>query len=210
MGETVFPGSKSKGSIRIGAYASLVNGDTITIGDVTYEFRTSGSADPGNIQVDVAGSGALTVAALVAAIVANPPTPLIDPYVDSVDSLVCRLEAHDEGSLGNVAFEADLTGATNIIDQTSGLMLNGANGSLKHLESGRYIVTALDLTATCIMIPTTLTTPKIVSIQVFSATGLLKGNLTTLWTVSSTRIKGVITGGTDPIATDIVAWSARD
>lgn len=210
MGETVFPGNKAHGSIRIGAYGSLVNGDTITIGDKTFEFRTSGSADPGNVQVDVAGSGALTVAALVAAIVANPPSPLIDAYVDSVDALVCRLEAHNHGTAGNLAFEASLTGADNVIDQESGFLLGGENGSLKHLDSDRYTIQQVDVDAECIIIPTKLTSPKILSIQIFASDGTPKNDVTTKWTVSTSRLKGALDGGTDPVAGDVVAWMARD
>jgi hypothetical protein len=174
-----------------------------------YEFRTSGSAGAGHVQVNVGMDGPATALALQAAIVANPPTPQIDAYIDAIDSKVVRLEAHDYGTAGNVAFSASLTGGTNIIDQTSGFMLGGEAGSLKHLDSGRYTVTALDVAATAIMIPTKLTTPKILSIQVFDATGVLKA-ATTKWTQSTTRIKGEFAGGTNPAATDIVCWSARD
>lgn len=210
MGETVFPGNRSKGAVRIGAFASLVNGDTITIGDITYEFRTSGSADPGNVQVDVGGSGDLTAVALKDAINANPNSPVIDAYIDTIDSLVVRLEAHDYGTPGNVAFSASLTGATNIIDQTSGFLLNGEMASLKHVDSGRQTITQLEVTAGSIAIPTKLTAPKILSIQIFAADGAPKNSVTTKWTASSNRLVGELDGGTDPIAGDIVAWVARD
>jgi hypothetical protein len=210
MGETVFPGVKAQSAIRIGAYASLVNGDIITIGAKVYEFRTSGSATVGRVQVDVGVSGAATALALQAAIVANPPSPQIDAYIDPVDSLVVRLEGHDHGTPGNVIFSASMTGATNIIDQTSGFLVDGEAGSLKHVESGRKTVRQLEVTAGCIMIPTTIQSPKILSVQIFAADGSPKNDVTTKWTTSLNRLKGALAGGTDPIAGDIVAWSARD
>jgi len=209
MGELVFPGNKSYGSIRIGAYASLVNGDTITIGNKVYEFRTSGSAAAGHVQVNVGGSGAATAIALQAAIAANQPSVPIDSYVDAVDALVVRLEAHDAGTAGNIAFSASMTGGTNIIDQTSGFLLGGENGKLTHLDSGRYTVQPLDVTAACIMIPTKLAAPKILSIQVFDATGVLKV-CTGTFVPSSNRLKYVPAGGTNPAATDVICWSVRD
>ncbi len=209
MGETIFPGRKSYGAIRIGAYASLVNGDTITIGNKIYEFRTSGSASAGHVQVNVGGSGAATASALQAAIMANQPSVSIDAYVDLVDSLVVRLEGHDHGTAGNVAFSASLTGATNIIDQTSGFLLGGTAAGNRHLDSDRYTVTAMDVTAGSIMIPTNLQSPKILSFQVFDATGVQKVCTGTV-TVSNNRIKYAASGGTNPANTDVIVWTARD
>ncbi len=209
MGETVFPGNKSYGAIRIGAYASLVNGDIVTIGTKVYEFRTSGSPSAGHVAVAVGADGPGTASNLQAAIAANPNVPKIDAYIDAVDTKVVRLEGDDSGILGNVVFSASMTGATNIIDQTSGFLLGGEAGNLRHEDAGRYTVTALDIAAGSIMIPTKIAAPRIMSIQVYSSAGLRKYE-TTLWTTSSNHLLGTISGGTNPIATDIVCWSVRD
>lgn len=209
MGEIVFPGNKSYGAVAIRAFGSLVNGDTITIGDKVYEFRTSGSPAPGHVGVTVGASDVLTITALIAAIIANPPSVAVDVYVDPVDAKVMRIEAHDHGTAGNMAFSASMTGATNTIDQTSGFLLGGEAGSLKHHDSGRYTVTQMDVDAANIMIPTKLQAPKILSIQTFDSSGKKKAD-TNDWTASSNRIKGSFTGGTDPVAGDVIAWSARD
>ena len=214
MGELVFPGNKAKGSVRIAAFGSLVNGDLVTIGNAIYEYRTSGSPAAGHVAVAVGASNALTAAALAAAIVAFPPTVAslsapVTAYVDSVDTDTVRIEAAHAGVAGNMTFVSTMTGGTNTIDAVGGLMVGGENASLKHQASGSYIVTALDVSANSFMIPTPLAAPKIISILCFSAAGKLKA-ITTAFTVSGTRIKGAPDAGTDPIATDVIAWSARD
>lgn len=209
MGETVFPGRKSAGAFRCGAFGSLVNGDVINLGNKVYEFRTSGSAAAGHVQVNVGVDGPTTAEAFRAAVMANQPSVAVDAYTNPIDNKVINLEAHDHGPAGNILFSASLTGATNIIDQTSGFLVGGAVAALKHLESDRYIVKGMDVTIGGFMIPTTLQSPKILSIQVFDATGVLKV-CTGQWTASSNRIKYVAAGGTNPAATDEVAWTVRD
>jgi hypothetical protein len=214
MGEIVFPGVKAKGSVQILAFGSLVNGDLITIGNAIYEFRTSGSPAAGHVAVAVGASNALTAAALAAAIVAFPPTVAtlsapVTAYVDSVDTATVRIEGVSAGSAGNMTFVSTMTGGTNTIDAVGGLMVGGENASLKHEASGRYTVTALDVLANSFMIPTPLASPKILSIQCFTAAGKNKA-ITTAFTPSGTRIKGAPDAGTDPIATDVIAWMARD
>jgi hypothetical protein len=130
-------------------------------------------------------------------------------YVDPISTAVARIEATGVGTSGNMTFTTTMSDSDNKIDAASSLMRHGVKASLKHEASGRYTVSGQDVTAGCIMIPTPLASPKIESIQVWSAAGLLRAT-TTLWTVSTTRLKGDFDGATNPASTDIVAWVARD
>src|SRR5688572_8676587 len=98
-----FMGRKAQGAIRFGSN-TLVNGDTITVGGKVFEFRTSGSATPPNVQVNVAGSAALSAAAFITAFNLNKPANLnvnITAVVDPVAADVVRLIADKVGALGN-------------------------------------------------------------------------------------------------------------
>jgi hypothetical protein len=208
MGRVQNDGNLSVGAARIAAFASLVNADYIIIGSKKYEFRTSGSATPGNVQVNVGASNALTIAALVAAINANKPAIPVSAYVDPIDTTVCRIEADGEGARGNMAFTASLTGATNVIAATSNLLSHGENAINKHFRQGSYVVTAIDELIGCFMIPTGLQAPTNMQMDVWSATGLQK-SLTTLCTFDvDGRIKGDFDGADNPVAGDKINWSA--
>lgn len=210
MGETVFPGTKSFGAARISDHANLLDGEVIVIGDQTYEFNSvEGDIEEGNIWVDPGADEEEAIANFVDAVTENPPSPQIDAYVDPIDAKVARLEAHDVGTPGNIAFTTTFSDGGNIIAASSDLLTGGERAKLTHVASGRHTVTVLDVLAGSVMIPTKLTAPKILSIQVFSSVGVLKA-VTTKWGTSTTRIKGDYDGGTNPAQDDVVAWTARD
>ncbi len=209
MGRIENDGLISVGALRIAAYASLVNGDLVTVGDKLFEFRTTGSAGAGNVQVDVGASDVLTIAAFVAAFNLNKPSVPVSAYVDPIDTKVCRLEADGEGARGNIAFTASLTGATNVIAASDDDTLSHGEDALnKHDRRGSYVVTAIDALAGCFMIPHGLQAPTNLQIDCWSATGLQR-SLTTLCTFDSEgHIKGDFDGATNPVAGDKINWSA--
>ncbi len=214
MGEMVFPGSKAHGAWRCGDHANLADGDLIVIGNKTYEIDNNAAVGAGHVPVTKGGSAAADATALAAAINGTPPTPgtLSAPvvaYVDPIDTAVVRIEAVNAGLAGNMTFTTTMGDSDNIIDAVGGLMVGGAAASLRHEASDRYLVTALDVLAGCIMIPTPLTAPKLLSLECYSATGLKKA-ITSLVTISTTRIKIDTDGATNPAEGDYIAWICRD
>ena len=214
MGRIRFDGNKGCGAVRIGDFANLLDGEQIIIGDPllggkVFEWDDDAAVEDGSIAVTIGGSGAACATALAAAINANPPTGVdITAYIDPKDTSVVRLEATDAGARGNLAFTHDMADAGNIIsNDNEDALVGGENGSTQKVARGTYIVTDLDVLADNIMIPTALQTPARLQIDVWSATGLQKA-LTTLWTISSNRIRGNFDGATDPVATDVIEWTA--
>lgn len=206
MGRFRFSGNRAVGAFRSGDFASLVNGDYIIIGSKKYEFRTSGSATAGNVQVNVGASDALTITAFMAAVNANKPTVPVTAVVDPIDPKVARITADSRGAAGNIVFTASLTGAANVISG-SGLLQYGESAAEQVLHRGSYVVTAIDVSATSIVIETGLTSPVHATIESYTSTGAKKTS-TALKTISGTKILVDFTGATDHVAGDVIEWSA--
>jgi len=172
---------------------------------VQYEFDNNAVVTAGRIAVTIGATPALTAAALIAAINANKPTPAVTAYVDPIDTSTVRLSADNRGAGGNHALAETMAGAGN--DASAAAMTGGENGGTQTQHRGEYVVTALDVAAGSCMIETGLTSPRFRQVDAYSATGLQKG-LTTLSTIDGTRIKLDFDGATNPVAGDIISWSA--
>ncbi|HKS17042.1 MAG TPA: hypothetical protein VJU16_07000 [Planctomycetota bacterium] len=206
MGRQKYEGAKSQGAVRLSA--NPADGNTVTITPVSgtakvYEFDSGGGVGAGNVAVTIGGTAALTIAALVAAINANKPTPAVVAYVDPIDTSTCRIEGEFAGSAGNHGL-AVVGGNLS----TTGANLTGGENAENQVEArGEYIVTALDVTAQNIMISTGLGSPRMFQLECRSSTGLLK-SLTSLCTIDGSRIKVDTDGATNPAAGDKLVWSA--
>lgn len=204
MGRQKYEGVKAQGAIRFGSNV-LVNGELFTVGGKNYEFRTSGSAGAGNIQVNVGGTAALTAAALIAAINANKPTVPVTAYIDPIENVTVRLEADFPGTNGNLAMSETVVDAGITISGAN--MTNGEDAGNQVEARNEYVVTALDVAAGCCMISTGLQTPRFMQLEVRTATGLQKA-ITSLCTFDGTRIKVDSDGATNPAAGDKIVWGA--
>ena len=206
MSRLKYFGRPAQGAIRFGTN-TLVNGDTITIGGRVYEFRTSGSATPPNVQVNVGGSAALTAVALRDAINANKPTIGVTATIDPVDTAVVRLKADVAGAAGNLALAEAVADAGIIVSGAN--LTQGQNGSARNYHFGTYVVTALDVLATNVVIETGLPAAvEFAQLHIKSATGLFKGTLTGLITKSGAQIRHDFAGATDLVAGDLIEWVA--
>jgi hypothetical protein len=202
MGRTRFFGGKALvTSVRIGAFASLVNTDTITIGSKIYEW---GAGTTGRVQVVIGGSGALCITALIAAINANKPSVPCTAVVDATDTSVCHVIADARGSAGNLVCASTMTGATNIISHTLGV--GGENGGNQILHRGSYALVALDVTTTAFRVPTGLASPAHFMFQVRRAGVLIA--VTDAVTVVGGDLVYTFAGATHAQAADVFAWMA--
>lgn len=211
MGRVENDGVIAVGAAIIGAKANLADGEVIVLGSKTYEWNdTEGDVTAGRVWLDrTVGSNALAAAELKDKINANPPSVPVLAYIDPVNSTVVRIEAEGEGDRGNIAFTTTMSDPLNYIAASDDDTLShGANAETRHAAEGSYLVTALDVDAGCIMIPTGLQAPTKRQIECWSATGLKK-NLTTLCTFDSDgRIKMDFDGATDPAEGDTICWTA--
>jgi hypothetical protein len=211
MGRFEYEGGVSVGAVRIGDHANLNLGEVIVLGDKTFEWDDGGGVGAGNIAVIKGGNAAADITALKAAIDAAAiggfsAGTLVETIIDSVDSATLRILGKEPGDRGNLAFTTTMADADNKIAATANKLSHGENAANKKFQSGAYIVTALDVAAGSILIPTGLTAPTRRQIDCWSATGLQK-SLTTLFTLVGKNIKGDFDGATDPVAGDEIDWS---
>ncbi len=205
MSRVRFFGRKAQGSVNF-ADNLLANGDTIVLGGVTYEFRTSGSAAAGHVQVNVGGTAALTAAAFLAAVNANPPAIGVTASLDPVTATVIRLTANKPGSAGNVGLV--LTTGTSSAVVSGATLVGGYNAGTQTLHHGSYVVTANDVSATNVEIETNLSSPVGVNLKYWKSTGEEHLSITDKHTISGSKIEIGQAGATHLAAGDIVEWSA--
>lgn len=210
MARVRFLGGTATGAVRIGDNVNLNDAEVISIGNVspggggqTYEWDSGGGVTAGNVAVVIGGSGAGSIVNLRDAINATPPVPGVTAFIDPNDTAVLRIEADDNGVLGNLAFVETMADADNTISGAT--LLDGENSLNQVVFRGTHIVTAEDVLAANIMISTGATTPRFRQVEVYSSTGLKKA-VTSLITVSGTRLRLAFAGGTNPIAGDEVNW----
>jgi hypothetical protein len=209
MGRVRDSGNKSYGAVRIGTHGSLADGETITIGDLLnggkrFEFRAAGPATGSNILVLKGADAAAAIVALRDAINAQFPGKLV-AYVDPVSTAVLRIEGAEPGALGNLAFTTTMAHATNIIAAVAGALAAGDPDKNVARASGVYVVTALDVLATNLMIPTPFAAPVLGSLRVVTSADVPK-YFTSKPTISGSRIKITDNGATPLAAGDKVYW----
>lgn len=147
----VSPGSKARGMIYIGA--EVTDGDTVTLGDNTYEFDTAadpGEVTEGNIRVDV--SSAVTPAnatdQLIAAINANETAFVA---IDISTNLILLLGA----TVGVSAIDLTETfdSADNIVSVVTDKTYGGAAPAIRSLYTFAHVPTAGEVTIGSIYLP---------------------------------------------------------
>lgn len=169
MGQVRYLGRKAVGTVRIGDVTKLASGQLQVLGDKTFEWRTSGSAAAGHVGVVVGVDEATCATNLAAAINANKPTQGCTAVVDPVDNKVVRIAADAPGSAGNLALTNTVGDASYV--NGAATLLGGDNGGKQFVEEGVYVVQAVDVTATNIMIPLEVTNPRNLVCQYRKSTG---------------------------------------
>ena len=206
MGRVRSFGVPAQGAIRLHG-DNPADGDTVTIGDKTFEFDDDDAVTEGNILVTIAGSTALSTAALLAAILANPPSPGITAAMDPVDTAkVIRLRANAPGAAGNVALSCSMTDVADTIVSGASL-LGGENPGDVTMARGEYTVTALDVAAASVEIPTGLASPRFVQTERYRAGELLEA-VTGVRSVNAGQIRHDFAGATDLAENDVIVWLA--
>lgn len=207
MGRIRFFGNKSKGSVRIADFASLLDTEVIVIGNKTFEWDDNAAVTAGNVLVTIGASDAISITNLRDAINANKPTPPVDAVVDPKDTKVLRIEATNRGAAGNMAFTTDMADADNIIAAVADKLDGGENGGQQTLHRDVYTVTALDVLADNIMIPTGIpNTPRFRQVEFLSAAGLQRNTVTALVTLVGKDLRIDFAGAVDLVAGDLVVW----
>lgn len=204
MGRVRDAGNKSYGSVRIADFANLLDGQIITIGEKIFEWDDDAAVDPGNILVEIGVDDAECITNLIDQINAEYPTTLL-AYVDPVDPKTLRIEAKEPGGLGNLVFTTDMADGDNIIAAVGGELAAGAGDENRARASGTYVVTALDVLAENLMIPTPFSAPFLGNLRVVSSADVPK-YITDKPTISSTRIKISKNGATNLATGDKVTW----
>ena len=209
MGRVRDAGNKSYGAVRIADFANLLDGELITLGDPleggkVFEWDSNAAVGAGNILVTIGASDAACINNLRDAINAELDQYLL-AYVDPVDTKTLRIEGVEPGGLGNLVFTTTMLDANNIIAAVSGALADGGADENRARASGVYIVTALDVLATSLMIPTPFAAPALGNLRVVSSADVPK-YITSKPTISGTRIKITDNGATVLAAGDKVTW----
>ncbi len=205
MGKQRFLGLKARGYVYFGG-TTFVDGETVVIGNKTYEFNDAiGTLTPGYVFVDTSGgTAALIAAAFIAAVNANKPTPGVTAVADTKTAVMVVLVADARGSGGNMDVSDTVADAASCV---VGDLIGGESGGTQTEARGSHTVTAADVLADNILIPTGLTSPRFFSITTRTATGLEKA-VTALVTVVGGNLDYNFAGATDPIAGDVITWEA--
>jgi len=209
MGRVRDAGSKSYAAVQITDFANLLDEETITIGDPdnggkVFEWDNDAAVTDGNIAVTIGGSDAVCITNLRDAINAQMPSQVV-AYVDPVNTKTLRLEAANEGALGNLDITHTMLDAGNTVAAVADKFAGGDNDGNRARASGTYVVTAQDVTATNVMIPTPFAAPVLGALRVVSSADVPK-YFTSKPTISGTRIKITDNGATVLAAGDKVYW----
>jgi hypothetical protein len=207
MGRVRFFGGKGVGAVRIGNHAGLADAETVVIGTKTYEWDNNASVVSGNVAVAIGTNAAADAVNLRDAINANPPTPPVTASIDPVDTATVRIIANSRGVAGNHALAKTMLHADNII--SGAVMVGGENGGTQTIHRGEYDVTALDVAAGNVVIPTGLTSPRFPQVDVLTSTGAAK-YITDKVTASGGNILIDADGATSLAAGDKVCWLAYE
>lgn len=206
MGRVRFWGVKAQGSIRIADFANILDGETIVIGNKTYEWDDDASVTPGRVAVTIGASDAACITNLIAAINANKPTPPVTAAVDSKDANTCRLTCDKVGTSGNMALTESTVDADAVV-VSGATLVGGENGGSQRDARGQYTVTDIDVSADQLVIETGLQSPRFVEVQLRTSAGVPKAHTAEV-TVSGSKIVLNFAGATDPAAGDVATWEA--
>lgn len=211
MGRLTDFGNKSYGAVRIGDWANLLDGEKIIIartgeGAFSKEFTWDDDAavGAGEILVDMGADAEEAIDNLKTAINAQLPALLLC-YVDPVDPAVLRIEGVAEGDAGNLDFTTDMSDPQNIIAAIDDALAGGAKAFNIGRAGAEYVVTALDVLAQNVMIPTPFQAP--VSPRVFVRTSAdVPKYITDKVKTNGTRLQIEKNGATNLAEGDKVDW----
>lgn len=200
-----FFGGRAQGSIQIGNNAGLLDTETITIGDKTYEWDNNASITPGNVSVTIGGSAAASIVNLRDAINANKPSTPVTAEIHPLDPGTLLIFADGRGAAGNLAFTETMADAANTISG-AGNLVGGENAGNQTLHRGQYTVEQNDVDAGGALIETGIPmTPRFVQVDVITSAGAAK-YITDLVTIVGVRVQIDIDGATNIAAGDVVNW----
>jgi len=205
MGKQRFLGLKARGYAYFGG-TTFVDGETIVVGNKTYELRDAAAGlGAGNVWVDTSSGVAATIAAaFLAAVNANKPTPGVTASLDTKSNIMVVLVADARGAAGNMTVSNTVADAPSCV---TGSLIGGEAGGTQTEARGSHVVTDADVLADNIKIPTGLTSPRFFSIATRTSTGLAKAT-TALVTVVGAFLDYNFAGATDPVAGDVITWEA--
>lgn len=215
MGRVRDAGNKSYGDVRIGSHGDLADEELITIGDPlvdgkVFEWDDDVAVTAGRVLVDIGANAAAAVVNLRDAINAQFPGRLV-AYVDPVETETLHIEGADAGAIGNLAFSTTMAHASNIIAAVGGALAAGDNDGNRARAAGTKVVSALDVAAENIMIPTPFAAPILGAWRACTSTGVPK-YITDIVKITGTRVQIQKNGATNLAATDKVyleVWSAE-
>lgn len=205
MGKQRFLGLKARGYVYFGG-TTFVDDETIVVGDKTYEAQTAEvDVTAGNVWLDISVLTASVIAAnFLAAVNANKPTPGVTAVLDTKSNVMVVLVADARGAAGNMTVSDTVSDAASCV---VGSLIGGEAGGTQTEARGSHVVTAADVLADNIKIPSSLTSPRFFSITTRSAAGLEKA-VTALVTVVGAYLDYNFAGATDPVAGDVITWEA--
>lgn len=208
MGRVRDAGNKRYGAARIGNHAGLVDGEEIELDDKVFELRAAGPATGTNILVLVGANAAEAVDNLKAAINAQL-AGIVVAYDDPVEDETLRLEAANPGAR-EIPFTTTMSDPANIIAAVDDKLAGGSNDGNRSRAALEYVVTALDVAAEVLTIPTPFQSPVLGAFRVVSSTDVPK-YITDKPTVANGRVVITKNGATNLAAGDKVyaeVWSA--
>lgn len=197
MGRTRYIGTKAIGALDVSGTPEADN--NLVLGDRTYLFKASAS---NNLEITIDADPVVQAANIRDAINANPPSEGILAEIDPVETSCVRLSADTPGTNGNIALSSN-DGALTV---SGANLTDGQNADFLTFDKGIYAVTALDVSVASVVIKTALSSPTIMSYQVFDANGVFKGTLTNQITISGSDLRHDFAGATDVVAGDQIHW----
>jgi hypothetical protein len=213
MGHLADSGNKSYAAVRIGDNANLLDGEALTFtrtgtGAFTkvLEWDDDAAGTAGAILVDIGADEAGSIENLRDAI--NDAPTLKDyvvAYVDPVDTSLLRIEGKEPGSAGNLGIESTMLDAQNVIAEIDDAFAGGGADASRSRAADEYIVTALDVDAQNVMIPTPFQSPKLGRVMVLTSADVPK-YVTDKIKINGTRLQVQKNGATNLAETDRIFW----
>lgn len=204
MGRMIYRGNVAHGAVRIGNNAGLVDAEVIVIGDKTYEWDNNASVVAGNVLVTIGATAPDSINNLKAAINANKPSIPVSMVNDPIDTAVGRVQADDSGAAGNLVFTTDMVDAINVIDG-SGTLRDGENAGTQTMARGQYTVSAIDVSAGNILIPTGLQSPRTFGVEVYTSADVKK-TIDSIVKIVGTDLVIDNNAGVDPALDDVIRY----
>lgn len=207
MGIWKAAGRRGAGTIDVGGQP--VATETLTVGDKTYTYQVAAAT---NLEITIGGSAAATATNTAAAINANPPSVGVEAKIDTTRNTLIRVWGDRVGTAGNITITEVVADAAFVTTSAVG----GENRDTQTVDIGEYTVLAIEATGGNVEIPVGVSTPRLISCQLWSSAGLFREDLTDQVTVVNAsgtvpaflRLDG--TGAINPVGGDIIRYIVRE